>query len=102
MERVHVGACDDLAPGDIVSVESAAERIAVCNVEGEFYAVSDMCTHAEAWLSDGWLDGAEIVCPYHMGRFSAQTGAVTCLPATRPLATYRVEAVDGELYVEVP
>lgn len=91
---------DDVAPGEIIAVD-VGERVAICNVEGTIYAFQDECTHAEASLADGWLDGGDVVCPFHMGRFSVATGAVTCLPAMTPLRTFPVSVEDGEVFVDV-
>lgn len=100
MTRRRACHIDDLGPGEIVAVD-LGERVAVCNLEGTVYAFQDQCTHAEASLADGWLEGDEVVCPFHMGRFSVRTGAVTCLPAMAPLRTFPVSVEDGDVFVEI-
>lgn len=71
-------------------------RVAVYNVDGTFYATDDACTHVGGPLSDGRLDGATIVCPWHASCFNVMTGAVTCGPATEPVPTYTV-TIDGDI-----
>lgn len=93
----------DLPPGESVRVEAAGVSIAVFNTEdGELYAIDDTCTHQDASLSEGWLEGCFVECPLHAAMFDLRTGVPTCLPAKRAVNTYAVEVYDGEVYVEVP
>lgn len=73
--------------------------IAVYNVEGEFYATADCCTHMEASLAEGTVDGDVIECPFHGGRFHIPTGEVVSRPPVRGLTTYEVRVEDGTVYV---
>lgn len=90
----------DLAPGDIKLIQLDGVDIAVYNVGGSFYATQDACTHEMGELSDGFLDGEVVTCPFHGAQFNVKTGAVVAEPATAPLKTYRVTAVDGIVRVE--
>ena len=77
-------------------------KIAVFNVGGKFYAIDDLCTHAEASLSDGWVDGHCVACPWHGAEFDLKTGAAMTPPASEPVKNYPV-VVDGEdLKIEMP
>jgi len=87
---------DELAPGKIILVEVDEENVAVYNVNGKFYATSDACTHAEGPLSDGWLEGTIVTCPWHDSCFDVTTGEVRCGPAKEPLITYRV-IIEGDI-----
>jgi len=89
----------ELQPGEVVRVEGD-EAIAVFNVDGELFAVSDTCTHAEASLSEGWVEGTAVECPFHFARFCLRTGRALSLPATRALRTYPVRVRDGIVWVE--
>ena len=75
--------------------------IALCKVNGTFYAVDDICTHEFACLSDGDIDGDEIECPLHQARFHLPTGKVRAEPATENLRTYPVKVTGDEIYVKV-
>jgi nitrite reductase/ring-hydroxylating ferredoxin subunit len=86
----------NLAPGQVALVRVDGEDVAVYNVDGAYYATQDACTHAGGPLSDGELNGREIICPWHASCFDVANGGVTCGPATEPLKTYRVE-VEGEV-----
>jgi 3-phenylpropionate/trans-cinnamate dioxygenase ferredoxin subunit len=67
--------------------------------DGEVFAVDDTCTHQEASLADGWLEGCEIECPLHASRFDLRTGQVDAPPAKKPIRTHRVEVIDGVVHV---
>ncbi len=83
-----------LKPGRIGLVEVEDELVAVYNVDGQFYATQNACTHAEGPMDEGELNGKIAICPWHGSCFDVTSGAVTCGPAKEPLRTYRVE-VDG-------
>ncbi len=99
-EWTEVGRVEDVAPGTGLRVEIAGEPVAIWNVEGEFYATSDTCTHEESSLSEGELWDEVIECPLHGAQFDVRTGDVLSLPAIFPLATYPVKVENGMLYVE--
>ncbi len=84
-----------LRSGDGVSVPSAAGPIAIFEVEGEILAVQDTCTHEDASLADGFLDGHVIECPLHGGQFDIRSGLPVCLPAQLPLRRFETRS-DGE------
>lgn len=90
-EEVPVGACKR------VVVEG--ERIALFNVNGTIYATDDTCTHEEASLCAGELEGHVVECPKHGARFDVRTGKVLSLPAVVPVETYEIKIEDGEIYV---
>jgi naphthalene 1,2-dioxygenase system ferredoxin subunit len=83
-----VGSLDDFAASDAVKVELAGKEIAIYLVDGTVYATANRCTHGDASLCDGFLEGHEIECPHHQGRFDVRTGAALCAPAEVALATY--------------
>ncbi|MBA0045190.1 non-heme iron oxygenase ferredoxin subunit [Mycobacteroides sp. LB1] len=97
--RVRVCAVDELTPGNITRVD-VQPPVAVYNIDGEFYATADWCSHDRSSLSDeGFIDGGQIECGWHFARFCIKSGQVTAPPASQPLATYTVEVLDGSLYV---
>lgn len=82
-----------LVDADATGIDRA---IAVFHAEdGQFYALDDECTHAEASLSEGWVEGTEVECPVHSARFCLKSGAALCMPATIDTRTHKVE-VDGD------
>ncbi len=85
----------DLAPGEMMYVEVDDEPICLVNLDGEFHALSDICTHQDASLSDGTVEGDELECPLHGGAFDIRTGQPVSFPVVVPVAKYRVR-VDGD------
>jgi 3-phenylpropionate/trans-cinnamate dioxygenase ferredoxin component len=95
---IPVCAVGDLPDGEAVRVE-AEVPIAVFNVEGAFYAIDDTCTHQDASLADGWLEGRTVECPLHASCFDLRTGEPAGPPAKKPVRTHRVVVEDGQVYV---
>ena len=101
---ISVCPLDDLPPGAAVRVD-ADVPVAVFNVDGELYAVDDTCTHQDASLADGWVEGCWVECPLHASTFDLRTGAVSGPPAKTGVRTHGVEVRDGVVWVlpsEVP
>lgn len=82
---------DAVPEGDVVGVVLAGKEIALYEVDGELYATDNLCTHGAARLSDGFLEGREIECPLHQGRFDVCTGKAMCAPLTEDIKTYPVK-----------
>jgi naphthalene 1,2-dioxygenase system ferredoxin subunit len=91
----------DLGVGDILGVIVAGKEIALYEIDGALYATDDVCTHAYAKLSDGWLDKGEIECPLHAGRFDVKSGKALCPPVTDNIKTYPVRLVGDEIQVKL-
>jgi 3-phenylpropionate/trans-cinnamate dioxygenase ferredoxin component len=98
---VPVFAVGDLGPGDARRVLVEGHPVAVFNADGRLYAIDDTCTHQDASLSEGWLEGCLVECPLHASCFDLRTGAVTAPPAREPVRTYLVEASDGMVCVDL-
>lgn len=88
----------DLPEGESVRIPGKVP-IAVFNADGEIYAIDDTCSHQDASLSEGWLEGCFIECPLHAASFDLRTGMPTCLPAKKPVRTHAVVIQDGVIYV---
>jgi nitrite reductase/ring-hydroxylating ferredoxin subunit len=80
-------------------VEVGNDPVALINLDGEFYALSDMCTHEEASLSDGEVIGDEIECPLHGGAFEIRTGLPANFPVVVPVETYDVRTEGDKVLV---
>ncbi len=91
----------DLADGDVVGVVVAGREIALYDVDGEIFATDDVCTHAYAKLSEGWLDRGEIECPLHAGRFDVKSGKALCPPVTDDLKTYPTRIIGDEIQIKL-
>jgi anthranilate 1,2-dioxygenase ferredoxin subunit len=102
-EFVAVGPADEIAEGAVREYSVGGEEIAVARCDGDLYAFAALCTHAHAYLAEGYVDTdlCLIECPLHGGQFDLATGGVRALPPTEPIKTYPCRVVDGQLEVAV-
>ena len=98
---VTVARTSKIGEGEIAEAQAGEEQIAVYNVDGTFYATSNVCTHAFALLSDGWLDGDVVECPLHAGRFDVKTGKALSPPVECDIKTFPVRVVGDEIQVRL-
>ena len=91
----------DIEPGTVQVVEVNGARIALCNVDGSFYAIDDVCTHDGGPLDQGELEGDQIECPRHGALFDVKTGRALTLPAVVPVKTYPVQVEGDDVKVSV-
>lgn len=96
---ILVCAFADIPDGEAVRI-AGDTPIAVFNVDGALYAIDDTCTHQDASLADGWLEGCLVECPLHASCFDLRTGRVSGPPAKRGVRTHKVTVVDGMVYVQ--
>lgn len=92
---VTVARTSDLAPGERMVVELGRDFVLLFNVDGQYYAIEDMCSHEEYELSDGALDGYTLECPKHGAHFDIRTGEHLTPPAVRSVRAYDVR-VEGD------
>ena len=93
---------EELTAGEVqrfADLDGLDAPIAVIAVGGDVYAMDDTCTHEEASLADGVLDGYCIECPYHSSTYDFRTGVPDAPPATRPVRRHSVSVVDGVVFV---
>ena len=97
-----VATASAIAPGEHVVVYLEDDtRVAVFNVDGEFYSIQDACTHDFAEMcEDGEVEGCEIICPRHGARFDLKTGEALTPPAYEPVDTFATRVEDGRLQVK--
>ncbi len=91
----------ELASGQASVVELNGTRIAIFNVDGQFYAVDDACTHSGGPLSEGELDGREVTCPWHGAVFDITTGKVVGSPAEDSVNRHEVKVEGDDVMVKV-
>jgi len=92
-------AFNDLVPGKPRQVEVDGKPVCVARVGDEVFAVSNICTHSYAELSDGEIDGFKIECWLHGADFDLRTGEALTLPATEALESYNVERLGDEVFI---
>jgi 3-phenylpropionate/trans-cinnamate dioxygenase ferredoxin subunit len=96
---VTVAKVGEIPEGGVKVVRLGDQSIAVFHVDGEYYAIDDVCTHDGGELASGTIDGCVIECPRHGARFDIKTGDVLSLPAVVPVPTYAVRVVGDEIRV---
>ena len=101
MAEVQVCAVDDVPESSVISREVGGELVAIYNINGTFYATEARCTHAMADLAEGTLDGEEIECSFHFGKFHVPSGKPTEAPCFVALKTYRTAVRDGQVFVDL-
>lgn len=99
MNWIRIASAHDLQDDEVQGLTVSGVRIALYRSQGEFFATDNRCTHAEALMSDGFLEDGCIECPLHQARFDIRTGAALCAPATEPLRTYPVKREGEEIYI---
>lgn len=90
-----------LAEGEVIGVVVNGHEIALYDIDGQLFATDDICTHAYAKLSDGWMEKGEIECPLHAGRFDIKTGKATAPPCVDDVKTYKVRVEGDEIQVRL-
>lgn len=95
-------ALNDVARGRMRSCRIGERELVVCHTRDGVFAVDNVCTHAFARMSEGYLKGTRLTCPLHGATFDVRTGAVLGGPATAPLAAYQTRVVDGMVEVAIP
>jgi 3-phenylpropionate/trans-cinnamate dioxygenase ferredoxin subunit len=101
MARERIGDTADVPAGEVRVLRCAGGReLAVSNIDGEFFAIDDVCTHDGGPLGEGRLRRGRVVCPRHGAQFDARTGKVLSLPAVRSVEAYPVTVEGGTLLVD--
>ena len=90
---------DEVPTDDVIGKVVDGRDLALYNVEGEVFATDNLCTHGHARLCEGFLEGHEIECPLHQGKFDVRNGAPTCAPVTEAIRSYPVKIEAGRVYL---
>ena len=96
---VSVARAEELAPGGFRIVDVDGAQVVVFNLDGQYYAIEDVCTHDGGQLTGGYIEGDQIVCPRHGARFCIRTGEALSPPAYEPTATFPVRVENGVVEV---
>jgi 3-phenylpropionate/trans-cinnamate dioxygenase ferredoxin component len=100
---VRAAAVHEIPPGERKLIEVEGTRIAIFNLDGDYYAIEDVCTHDGGPLVEGDIvNGHQIQCPRHGARFDIRTGAALSMPAFSPTESFEVRVEGNEIWVEWP
>ncbi|MBI4586059.1 MAG: non-heme iron oxygenase ferredoxin subunit [Planctomycetes bacterium] len=98
---VKVAKTNDIEPGQARLVDVKGKRIALFNVDGQFFALDNTCTHRGGPLAEGEISGHEVTCPWHGATFDIRTGEVVGPPARQPVPRYNVRVSEVDIEIEV-
>jgi nitrite reductase/ring-hydroxylating ferredoxin subunit len=101
MAFTTVAAVQEVPAGQAKKVKVGDKEVALFNVNGTFFAIDNTCTHRGGPLSEGELNGHEVICPWHGARFDLATGAHLSPPAPRDVTAYKVQVVGNDVQVDV-
>jgi nitrite reductase/ring-hydroxylating ferredoxin subunit len=101
MGFVNVTSRSDLKPGEMMNAEVEGKEICVANVEGKYYAIGNRCTHMSCLLSDGTLEGTNVICSCHNSVFNIETGAVVKGSAKKAEPAFEVKVEGDQVLVNV-
>jgi naphthalene 1,2-dioxygenase system ferredoxin subunit len=99
---VRVADVADLADGESRAVEIGERNLALYHVGEEWFCTDNICTHAFALLTEGWLEGHVIECPLHAGQFDIRNGKGLCAPIEADLATFPVRIENADVLIGLP
>jgi nitrite reductase/ring-hydroxylating ferredoxin subunit len=100
-EWIDVAGEDELADGEMMAAVARGVPVVLFRVDGAFSALHDLCSHGQARLSDGFVEGGCVECPLHQGLFDVRTGAPKSPPATEPVRAFPVRVSQGRVEIEV-
>jgi nitrite reductase/ring-hydroxylating ferredoxin subunit len=101
MPEIQVCAASEIPENGVISREIGDELVALYNVGGTYYATEARCTHGMSNLADGMVDGDEIECSFHFGKFHIPSGKATEAPCFLALKTFKTEVRDGQVFVDL-
>jgi nitrite reductase (NADH) small subunit len=97
----RVAKTNELEPGQARLVNVKGQQIALFNVDGQFFAIDNTCTHRGGPLAEGEVAGHVVTCPWHRGRFDVRTGEVVGPPPQRAVTRYSVRVTGTDIEIEV-
>lgn len=98
---IEVATIYEIPENAVLSVEVEGLELAIFRIDGAFYAIEDLCTHADAALSDGFIEGSVVYCPLHGAKFDVKTGRALCPPAYEPVRVFPLRLQDERIEVEI-
>lgn len=99
---VKAATTSDIASGSMKTVVLGGKSIAIANVDGEFFAIADTCSHEQCSLGgEGFLDANVVTCGCHGGQFDVTNGNVMALPASTNVQSYPVKVEGSDILVQV-
>ncbi len=97
-----VAKASEIAPGEMKLIDLGGQEVVVANVDGDFFAFGNKCTHVGGPLAEGDLDGDTVICPWHATVFNVKSGKPLGGPGEDPVPTYEVRLMGDDIQVAKP
>ena len=101
MTLVKVATKDEIPQGGVKKVETEGKEILLANIDGEIFAINDICTHAQCNLTNGSLEGSEVTCPCHGAKFDVKSSKVTNPPANEDAESYTIKIEGNDVFIDL-
>lgn len=101
MNWTSIASTSELEDDEVICASIGERQFAVYRSEGEFFVSDNICTHAYALLSDGYLEDGCIECPLHQAKFDIRTGKAMCAPATHDIRVYPIKVEGTQILVQL-
>ncbi len=98
---IELAAVEAIPEDDVIGIDAGGKSFALYMVDGKVYVTDNICTHGNARLCDGFLEGHEIECPLHQGKFDVRNGKAMCAPLTEDVKIYPVKIEGDRVFVEI-
>lgn len=102
IEYIPVGSVEEVKDGQRLFIEIDGRPIVILNIEGEYFAIADVCSHDDGPVGEGVIEGYDIICPRHGARFDIRTGKVIALPAFVDIPAYPVRVNGDQIEIGYP
>ncbi len=102
LEYIPIGSVDEIKDGERLFIEIDGNAIMIFHINGQYYAIADVCSHDDGPVGEGALEGYEIICPRHGARFDIRTGKVLALPAFVDIPAYPVRVNGDQIEIGYP
>ncbi len=95
--EVNIASASSLPSGKMIGIENGGKRILIANLNGQFYAIGNTCTHMGCTLSEGTLKKERVQCPCHGSTFDIRDGKVLKGPAKNPEPSFKLKVVGDQV-----
>lgn len=96
-----IASTTDIENGAMKTFEIDGKKVAIAQLDGEYFAIADTCSHAQCSLGEGFLDGKRVICPCHGSTFDVSSGKVLSLPATVNVASYPLKVEGNDILIQI-
>ena len=100
MKTLRVAKTNDIQPSTMKAYDLAGERVCIVNIEDNYFAIGNICTHLGGPLNEGTLEGYDVECPWHGSKFDVRTGNPTKPPARQPVPSYEVKVEGNDILLK--